>query len=415
MNSSEINIFWRDYKFFPYEQKLALREIDSLLSPSSIQVDTKKVTLTTSMSTPSIENLVYFSHAAIENEFVETWQNRAELKSNSRTKRQNTRYSVHGVHEYKGKFNPQVVRALFNIYGIGRDSIVLDPFCGSGTTLVEAAHLGIQGIGTDINPLAVFIANTKLKCLNVQWEILEKEFQQLIRNFSLERNSFNKITENTERISYLRKWFSEEILIDIECLRILSSNLLNSKDLVLVIVSNLLRDYSFQEPKDLRVRRRKSPLPSVPLFEELQSRMRSVIVSIKDFQNKFGAINSDNLAINIDINQVDNDQIDEQTIDFAITSPPYATALPYIDTQRLSLVWLSMIEAKDIKNLETDLIGSRESGRSKMNGTIDSLITQIIYLIQYTSFATTFTTCLTRRMGLEKKRYHHFCIDTSLK
>lgn len=360
MNSSEINIFWRDYKFFPYEKKLALREIDSLLSPSSIQVDTKKVTLTTSISTPSIENLVYFSHAAIENEFVETWQNRAELKSNSRAKRQNTRYSVHGIHEYKGKFNPQVVRALFNIYGIGRDSIVLDPFCGSGTTLVEAAHLGIQGIGTDINPLAVFIANTKLKCLNVQWEILEKEFQQLIKNFSLERSSFNEIIRNTERISYLRKWFPEETLVDIECLRMLSSNLLNSKDLILVIVSNLLRDYSFQEPKDLRVRRRKSPLPSVPLFEELQSRMRSVIVSIKDFQDKFGSINSDNLAVNIDINQVDNDHIDEQSIDFAITSPPYATALPYIDTQRLSLVWLSIIEAKNIKNLETDLIGSRE-------------------------------------------------------
>lgn len=46
--------------------------------------------------------------------------------------------------------------------------------------------------------------------------------------------------------------------------------------------------------------------------------------------------------------------------DFAITSPPYATALPYIDTQRLSLVWLEMIQARDINYLESELIGSRE-------------------------------------------------------
>ncbi|HPR92418.1 MAG TPA: RNA methylase, partial [Candidatus Dojkabacteria bacterium] len=44
----------------------------------------------------------------------------------------------------------------------------------------------------------------------------------------------------------------------------------------------------------------------------------------------------------------------------AITSPPYATALPYIDTQRLSLIWLGLCQPIQIKHLEEDLIGSRE-------------------------------------------------------
>jgi site-specific DNA-methyltransferase (cytosine-N4-specific) len=46
--------------------------------------------------------------------------------------------------------------------------------------------------------------------------------------------------------------------------------------------------------------------------------------------------------------------------DAALTSPPYAMALPYIDTQRLSLVWLGLVDAKEILALEAKLVGSRE-------------------------------------------------------
>ncbi|MEM7534921.1 MAG: RNA methylase, partial [Chloroflexota bacterium] len=50
----------------------------------------------------------------------------------------------------------------------------------------------------------------------------------------------------------------------------------------------------------------------------------------------------------------------------AITSPPYATALPYIDTQRLSLVWLGLCQPNQLRHLEAELTGSREiSGKNK--------------------------------------------------
>lgn len=360
MSLSEINIYWREYKFFPYEKKLALREIETLLSPSRLIVGNKKVTITSSLSASKIESLVYFSHADIENQFIETKQNKAEHKNKGKSKRQNTRYSVHGLHEYKGKFNPQVVRSLFNIYNITKSSRVLDPFCGSGTTLVEAAHIGAHGIGTDVNPLAVFIANTKIKSLGLAWSQILKEFEYLMQLYTIERLNYTLPDENHERIIYLKKWFPIEVLLDIECLRTFSENIPNSKNLILVVISNLLRDYSFQEPKDLRIRRRKSPFPTIPFIEELRIKMESVLVAIKDFQDNFGIIQSDIKAINTDINNCYSNHIPDNSIDFAVTSPPYATALPYIDTQRLSLVWLSMVESNGIKNLETELIGSRE-------------------------------------------------------
>ncbi|MBD3661044.1 MAG: DNA adenine methylase, partial [Arenibacter algicola] len=302
MSLSEINIYWRDYKFFPYEKKLAIREIETLLSPSHLSVDNKKVTLTSSLSASNIERLVYFSHADIDNQSIETRQNKAEHKNTGRGKRQNTRYSVHGLHEYKGKFNPQVVRSLFNIYKISKNSRVLDPFCGSGTTLVEAAHIGAQGIGTDINPLAVYIANTKIKSLGLEWSQIQQEFDQLMQLYGNERLNYTLLDENHERIIYLKKWFPNEVLLDIECLRTFSENIPNCKNLILIIISNLLRDYSFQEPRDLRIRRRKAPFPETPFIEELRTKMKSILVDIKDFQDNFGIIHSENRAINTDIN-----------------------------------------------------------------------------------------------------------------
>jgi len=85
-------------------------------------------------------------------------------------RRQSTRYSVHGLHEYKGKFNPQIVRATANLLrlGLDRKAQILDPFCGSGTSLVEAAHMGWDALGTDINPLAILISNAKIQALKIQ-------------------------------------------------------------------------------------------------------------------------------------------------------------------------------------------------------------------------------------------------------
>src|SRR5207253_8329252 len=82
-------------------------------------------------------------------------------------KRQATRFSAHGLHEYKGRFNPQVVRFLLNYLGARKGMKVLDPFCGGGTTLVEAAFHAVRAVGVDMNPLAVFLTNAKLRALAI--------------------------------------------------------------------------------------------------------------------------------------------------------------------------------------------------------------------------------------------------------
>lgn len=67
----------------------------------------------------------------------------------------------HGIHPYPAKFIPQIPRTLIKLFHPGDQSPVLDPFCGSGTTLVEAVCAGLPSIGVDVNPLATLIAKVK--------------------------------------------------------------------------------------------------------------------------------------------------------------------------------------------------------------------------------------------------------------
>jgi DNA modification methylase len=364
MKTQEIDLFWHNYKFFPYEKRFALREIETLLKPNDIKELNGKLIISGSKNSEAIKKLVYFSHAEINQNIVQTLQFHCENGSGTipRHKRQNTRYSVHGLHEYKGKFNPQVVRSLFNIYNIQKGDKVLDPFCGSGTTLVEAAHDNITAKGTDINPLAVFIANTKIGALNLSFSEVVQSKGLFFKRYSAIKLKL-KLNDEDPRIQYLKSWFPEATLIEIEALRLSAYELEESiKNLFLVIISNTLREYSFQEPLDLRIRRRTTPLPTTKILDQVSDSIDAFAQNIKEFHTAFKPLKSNNKAHHIDIklSQQDTAFKKENSFDFAITSPPYATALPYIDTQRLSLVWLNLISAKEIRPLESDLIGSRE-------------------------------------------------------
>lgn len=361
-----MKLYWHQYKYFPYEKELGLRELKELAGVEPIELNSNYITVNASVSQDILNKLVYFSHVENGSGILKTAQKQLEeANENTRsTKRQITRYSSHGLHEYKGKFNPQVVKALLNILCPNEHAKVLDPFCGSGTTLVESVHAECNSVGFDINPLAVFISNAKLKSIKADIKHLKNISEQIINEYR--KTELPEII--TPRITYLKSWFPESIYTEIERLRLTSLQLAGElADIFLVIVSNNLREYSFQEPADLRIRRRISPFPEEPFIEVIKRSFNKYLTELEYTMSLVYKPNVEGNAILHDIRQTQNIANYESYFDVAITSPPYSTALPYIDTQRLSLVWLGLIEAVQINPLEEELIGSREFKKVTFN------------------------------------------------
>jgi len=72
---------------------------------------------------------------------------------------------THGIHPYPAKMVPQIAREIIRRF-TKEKALVLDPFCGSGTVLLEALIAGRNGIGIDTNPLACLIARAKTTVLD---------------------------------------------------------------------------------------------------------------------------------------------------------------------------------------------------------------------------------------------------------
>lgn len=368
-----------DYKYFPYELDFAEREVGRLPNVIAQERTRNGWWVETCADYNELRRLVYSATFSADGSEQPTLQHLLESSNSGRMskRRQSTRYSVHGLHEYKGKFNPQVVRGILNSLGITSGQRVLDPFCGSGTSLVECAYGDIESVGFDLNPLAVFISRTKLLALSTPTEELDTDFRQVMAAMANRSGAAAIPSRKKVDIEYLAHWFDEDILIELEKLRghILRLQFKASQMVLLAIISDLLRDYSRQEPSDLRIRRRKSPMPEVPLLSAFETRASEAIEMIAAAQRITGLLHS-RATVSVADNRLlgNHPENIEYPFDAAITSPPYATALPYIDTQRLSLVWLGLADGPALRSLEADLTGSREFVRKEQKEWNESLV-----------------------------------------
>lgn len=361
----QIKLLSPDYKLFEYEKEFAEREITNLLSPTQLEKVPEGYILSSAIENEiealeKARKLTFIGQIVIENQVTETNQRILEKSCSvsGSKRRQSTKYGAHGLHDYKGKFNPQTVSSIFNILNLQPGSKVLDPFCGSGTTLVESQYKGFDALGLDINPLAVFLANAKLNAPKANFELIKVFLDELPKKITAKRDKL--LNGGTSREIYLKKWLIEDIYEQLEALKTLIGNIkdTNTANVLLCCASNIIRDYSLQEPSDLRIRRRKSDLPTISFVDSFISETNRFL---KNFESIDAPVEFSKKcqAFHADIRSQDS-LLKLANFDAAITSPPYATALPYIDTQRLSLVWLSIIKPEEINSLEAELIGSRE-------------------------------------------------------
>ena len=280
------------------------------------------------------------------------------------------RYGSHGIHEYRGKFFPQLVRALINISKTTDNGVVADPMCGSGTTILESVLAGHPTIGIDLNPLSAFMSRTKVETLKIAPEELNREYKRIHNALlptrpdgkSPKLTYFKSLPEHDQR--YLSLWFAEHVLCDLDEIKQKIDKIENQeiRDFMLVALSNILRTVSYQKESDLRVRKEMkvdTDLDAIREFlEELGRSVRIVLAFLYQNQKlKLGNYQIfEGSALNIPLHW----KKFIGKVDVIITSPPYATALPYLDTDRLSLIYLGLLTRSSQTNKNLEMIGNRE-------------------------------------------------------
>lgn len=100
-------------------------------------------------------------------------------------------YLTHWIYPYRGKFHPQMVRALFNILGVKRGDLVAEPYLGSGTAALEASLLGVHVVGVDLSPLCVLLTRVKTQSVQVVDQIRDRVDEVLREGVTLENESLS--------------------------------------------------------------------------------------------------------------------------------------------------------------------------------------------------------------------------------
>ena len=175
----------------PFERYLARAELyglmgdDFIKNPLSRPADSQ-ISFSTSLPIEYLRNrLTYWEQIDTGGKFIPTLQ--VVLESEEGVAALNTsnsfryhrsrklRYGPHGIHEYRGKFFPQLVKSLINFAGLSADKIVLDPMCGSGTANCEARSMSMKTLGVDLNPLSVKISNIKTSFFDIDRQLLKEQ------------------------------------------------------------------------------------------------------------------------------------------------------------------------------------------------------------------------------------------------
>ena len=235
-----------------------------------------------------------------------------------------TGYATHGLFPYRGKFHPQLIKAIINIIGVGRGDIILDPMCGSGTTNVEAALMGINSFAIDASPFCRFMTKVKRDSLSLPPKALE--------NIS-------------KRAGEYFKYFSTSKNIDKKLLEVTDDEQRKVSELALLAFLDAL-GYS----------KRVVSSTHQQLFCKVLKRYEDVVIN---FQKNRPA---SSLALG-DVKILDGDALSislgENTVDGVITSPPYSFAIDYVKNDEAQYNYFGY----DIEGIRKNMIGLK--GKNK--------------------------------------------------
>lgn len=277
------------------------------------------------------------------------------------------RYS-HLIHSYPAKL-------LVNIpyYFLASDAlcpkngIVLDPFCGTGTVLLEAVLSGRNALGADANPLAKLI--TTVKTIHIPRETLSNTLVTTL----IRAKKYRRVVNHPEAIVV---WYSNKSLRQLTNVQRSIAEIEDEQQRAFfeLCFSNVVRKVSYADPsisvpvhwnperfnshpeRMNEIRKRLQQLETVDVYDKFEIVCKSNIDRINTLKNHI----CDGITAKIISDDARKLGLESNSVDLILTSPPYAGAQKYIRASWLNLYWLNLVKIEDIRELKTHNIGRED-------------------------------------------------------
>jgi len=232
-----------------------------------------------------------------------------------------TGYATNSLFPYRGKFHPQLIRALLNILEVKPGNIVLDPMAGSATVSVEANLLGIDSISVDLSPFCCLMGRVKTFALDLDFKTLQsiaKDSKELLGKLKKEKVPDYFINNKEDN---KRNYYEIILLAFLDSMGFAS----RSSSSIEKLFPRVLERY----------------ISTIRNFQEARQKLNLKIGKSKTIQGSVLIL-----------------PIEDNSVDAIITSPPYSFAIDYLKNDQPQLEYLGY----NLESLREEMIGLQGRG-----------------------------------------------------
>lgn len=275
---------------------------------------------------------------------------------------ENTREFTHIYHDYPARMIPQIPRNIIKLLEEKDGSILFDPYCGSGSSLVEGLLAGLNVIGTDINPLAKLISEAKTE-YGIDPNALNNELDRFVEFTMIPKGKPKLIVKEN-----LEFWFKPNVIKSIGLILRYISKIKDPKirKFFEVTASETIRESSNTRKSEFKLYRYnegKLKTHNPDAFAIMKEKLFRNFKGYEAYHKKMTELKykpSSKIYLANTVNQIPRNILREDSVDIVITSPPYGdshTTVAYGQYSKLSSEWLGILRS----NVDSVSMGGKKS------------------------------------------------------
>jgi len=282
---------------------------------------------------------------------------------------------IYNWHAFKHSYSKALVEKLVHELGLSKNSWVLDPFSGGGTTLLACKELGINSAGFDILPFSVFLSNVKTR--NYDPRLLK----QYLKKFQRKSNHIGKPTDLPD-IKIIREAFSPAVKNELLRIKSVSNTIKNPeiRDFYMLALLSILESVSNTIKAGGFLRIEKKNIKKEEVLQKFLLRAEKMIEDVEIFNKSFKYPKIEASA------ELSDSRLLKTTkkFDAIITSPPYPNRHDYTRIYGLEMIFDFIKNHEDLKQIRYNTLRSHVEARKRFEANgykkptiIDDLITKI--------------------------------------